>query len=126
MGPVPSSVAPQSPTMPQAITPSRPFPRTRRSVLATTLVAVRLPALATSTMPALQTTSRPVEEEAVASRGASGAEADTTAGECGAASTPTTAQTWAPLITTTTWAADLTTPWVAEASAGPASTAVAA
>lgn len=95
MAPVPSSVARQSPTIPQAITPSRLFPRTRRSVLATTLVEVRPPALATSTMPGQQTTSRQVEEEAVASReAASGAEADTiTAGDCVAASTPTMAQT---------------------------------
>lgn len=58
-------------------------------MLATTLVAVRLPALATSTMPDQRTTSRPVEE-AVAIREASGAEAvTTTAVECGAASTPT-------------------------------------
>lgn len=59
-------------------------------MLVTTLVAVRLPALATSTIPDQQTTSRPVEEAAVASREASGAEADTTiAAECGAASIPT-------------------------------------
>lgn len=59
-------------------------------MLAITLVAVRLQALATSTIPGQQTTSRPAEEEAVATREASGAEAGTTtAAECGVASIPT-------------------------------------
>lgn len=87
-----SSAAPRSLTTAPATTHSRPCPRTRRSVLAIMLVAVRLPAPATSTIAEQRTTSRLVEEEeAVAFREAFGAdEADSTAAECAVASIPIT------------------------------------